>query len=384
MIYLDSNATSAVAPEVLDAMLPFLRQSFHNPSSSYTAAREVKTAIEVARAQVAALINSRPESLVFTSCGTESLNAAIESAWQTCPDRRHLIISATEHSAVIEPARRWATRGGQVTILQVAADGLPDLEQLVAALKSTPTALVSVMWANNETGVLAPIDKITQLAHEHGAMMLTDAVQAVGKVSVDVQKTPVDFLALSGHKFHAPKGVGALYVSPRVRFDPWMLGGGQESGKRSGTENVAGIVALGRAAELALSKHEVGEMRDVFEQNLLSHCPGAYVHGKGAPRLPGTSSICFPGLVAAEMLILLDKLGLACSAGSACHTANVHPSHVLQAMGVSADDAASTLRFSFCRYNTPHEAEEAATLVIQAEQRLRALAEDAAGPVVFS
>jgi cysteine desulfurase len=384
MIYLDSNATSAVAPEVLEAMLPFLGKHFFNPSSSYSAAREVKSALEQARGQLAQRIGADEASLIFTGSGTEGLNAAVESVWQSRPERRHLIVGSTEHSAVIEPAKRWAARGGTVTYLNVDAGGLPDLEQLTADLNKHPTALVAVMWANNETGVVAPIDEITSLAHQHGALMLTDAVQAVGKVPIDVQTTNVDFLALSGHKFHAPKGVGALYVSPRVRFEPLLLGGGQENGRRSGTENVAGIVALGKAAELMTPHPEIETMRDVFEAHVTGVCAGARVHGEGAPRLPTTSSICFPGLVAAEMLILLDRKGVACSAGSACHTANVHPSHVLQAMGVSREDAAATLRFSFCRFNTPADVVEASETVIECVNHLRELADASAGPVVFS
>jgi cysteine desulfurase len=391
MIYLDSNATTGVADEVLEAMLPFLRGQFHNPSSSYRAGRGVKAAIEAAREQLAGMLKARDsEQLLFTSCGTESLNAVIESAWESAPSRRHLIVSRTEHSAVIEPAKRWLSRGGHVTWLPVDAAGLPDLTVLRAALIAHPTSLVAVMWANNETGVIAPMQELFEISHAAGAAVLCDAVQAIGKVAVNVQAVPVDYLALSGHKFHAPKGIGALYVSPRAAFVPQMLGGGQESGRRSGTENVAGIVALGKAAELAeahlQSPHHtaVGTMRDQFESGVLASCPGSVVNGGAAPRLPSTSSLRFPGLVAAEMLILLDQAGVACSAGSACHRAAVHPSHVLQAMGISAEDAAATLRFSLSRYTTEAEATEAASAVVRVERKLRRLADAASGPVVFT
>ena len=386
MIYLDSNATTAVADEVLDAMLPYLRGHYHNPSSSYLAGRSVKAAIDTARIQLSGLVNaSDPQQLTFTSCGTESLNAVIESAWESAPTRRHLIVSSTEHSAVIEPAKRWQSRGGRVTWLPVDAAGLPDLTALHEALNAQSTSLVAVMWANNETGVIAPMQTVCEISHAAGAAVLCDGVQAIGKVDVDVRAVPVDYLALSGHKFHAPKGIGALYVSPRAAFVPQMLGGGQESGIRSGTENVAGIVALGKAAELASVHHaEVEKLRDEFETRVLGSCSGVVVNGGAAPRLPGTSSLRFPGLVAAEMLILLDKAGVACSAGSACHTAAVHPSHVLQAMGIGAEDAAATLRFSLSRYTTEAEIHEAAEAVIRVESKLRRLADAASGPVVFA
>ena len=386
MIYLDSNATTAVADEVLEAMLPFLRGQFHNPSSSYRAGRGVKAAVEGAREQLAGLLKVQDaERLLFTSCGTESLNAVIESVWVSTPTRRHLIVSSTEHSAVIEPAKRWQSRGGRVTWLPVDAAGLPDLAALNEALVEHPTSLVAVMWANNETGVIAPMQAVYEISHAAGAAVLCDAVQAIGKVEVDVRAVPLDYLALSGHKFHAPKGIGALYVSPRAAFVPQMLGGGQESGRRSGTENVASIVGLGKAAELASVPHpEVEKLRDQFETRVLSSCSGVVVNGVAAPRLPGTSSLRFPGLVAAEMLILLDKAGVACSAGSACHTAAVHPSHVLQAMGISAEDAAATLRFSLSRYTTEVEIRAAAEALIQVESKLRRLADATSGPVVFA
>lgn len=374
MIYLDNNATTPIDPQVVDAMLPFLREHFANPSSAYRSARGVERAITTARAQVAALIHAEPEEVIFTSSGTESNNTAIDSAMSRWPERKHLIISATEHPAIIEPANRWQERGGTVTRLRVNRPGHIDLDELRTTLREHPTALVSVMWANNETGVTAPIAEIAAIAHGAGALFHTDAVQAVGKLPIDVRACGIDFLSLSGHKFHAPKGIGALFASRRVGFRPWLLGGGQEHGRRSGTENVAGIVALGVAAELAMKADHaaVRALRDEFE----SLVRDPLVNGDPAQRLGTTSSLCFPGIDAAGMLILLDERGVCCSAGSACHSAAVHPSRVLEAMGLDAAHAASTLRFSFSRFNTLDEAREAARLVNECVAKMRSLSGD--------
>jgi cysteine desulfurase len=384
MIYLDSNATSAIDPQVLEAMLPFLKDQYANPSSSYLAGRVVKAAVMASREQVADLLNAQPGEIIFTSCGTESNNAAIESARRICwPQRKRLITAAAEHSAVLEPARRWEAEGGVVTRLSSDALGQICLAELQQALAIGDAALVSIMWANNETGVLAQLPEITESAHAAGALVHTDAVQAVGKMNVNVRSVPVDYLSLSGHKFHAPKGVGALYASSRVRFIPSLLGGGQESGRRSGTENVPFLVGLGVAAQLMKqhlangTEERVRGLRDQFEQRLLSAWPSALVNGHLTQRLPTTCSMAFPGLVAAEMLLLLDERGLCCSAGSACHSASVHPSHVLEAMGLSASHAASTLRFSFSRFNTQAEVEAAVPLVLSVAEKLLALKGDA-------
>jgi cysteine desulfurase len=288
------------------------------------------------------------------------------------PERTHLVIGTTEHPAIIEPANRWQERGGKVTRLRVNRLGHIDLDELRATLREHPTALVSVMWANNETGVIASIAEIAAIAHEAGALFHTDAVQAVGKLPIDVRACGIDFLSLSGHKFHAPKGIGALFASRRVGFRPWLLGGGQESGRRSGTENVAGIVALGVAAELAMKADlaMVRVLRDEFESLVRE----ALINGDPVQRLGTTSSLCFPGIDAAGMLILLDERGVCCSAGSACHSAAVHPSPVLEAMGLDAAHAASTLRFSFSRFNTLDEVREAARLVNECTTKMRSLA----------
>ena len=377
MIYLDANATTPVDPAVLEAMLPFLREHYANPAASYAAGRRVRRAIEQARVQVSGLLGARPGEITFTSGGTESINAVHASVRALWPDKPELIITGTEHTAVLEAARRWQAQGGQVTTAPVHSDGRVDLGALRALVRPGITALVSIMWANNETGVIAPMHEIVALAHSAGALVHTDAVQAAGKIHLDAQTTPVDFLSLSGHKMHAPKGIGALYISQRVRFAPLLVGGGQENERRGGTENVPGIVALGKAAELATqhladgTKARIKALRDHFEHLLHAALPGMHIHGCPTHRLHTTSSLCLPEIDAAGMLILLDQAGIACSAGSACHTGALHASHVLEAMDVSARDAACTLRFSFNRYNTKEDAESAARAVIESAHKIR-------------
>lgn len=383
MIYLDANATTPMDPRVLEAMLPFLTEHYANPSASYSGARVVKKALATARERVAALIEAEPDEIIFTSGGTESNNAAIGSALTLShPRKTHFITVKTEHPAVLVPATRWSEEQRYVSYFDVDHEGLLDAEELKTCVKEGQTALVSVMWANNETGVLSPVEKVAQYAHDEGAMFHTDAVQAIGKIPVSVKKLPVDYLSLSGHKFHAPKGIGALFISRRVRFKPWTLGGGQEFGRRSGTENMASIVAMGQAAELMRERltaggvDELQVMRDTFEAKIMAALPETMVNGSLIHRLPNTSSLCFPGIDAAAMLILLDEKGVACAAGSACHTTTLHPSHVLEAMGFDAAHAGSTLRFSWSHLNTMQETESAAELVIQCAHKIRALQAD--------
>ncbi|MCF7784755.1 MAG: aminotransferase class V-fold PLP-dependent enzyme [Prosthecobacter sp.] len=377
MIYLDANATTPVDPAVLEAMLPFLREHYANPSASYAGARRVRRAIEQARTQVAALLGASPAEITFTSGGTESINAVHASVRALWPEKPELIIASTEHAAVLESARRWQAQGGKVTTVPVHPDGRVDLQALHALVRPGATALVSIMWANNETGVIAPMHEIVSMAHAAGALVHTDAVQAAGKIHIDVRTTPVDFLSLSGHKMHAPKGVGALYVSQRARFAPLLVGGGQENERRGGTENVPGIIALGKAAELAIehlsdgNKARIKALRDRFEHLIHAALPEMRIHGCPTHRLHTTSSFCLPEMDAAGMLILLDQAGIACSAGSACHTGALHASHVLEAMGASARDAACTLRCSFNRFNTKAEAETAAHAVIECSHKMR-------------
>ena len=389
MIYLDASATTPVDPRVVEAMLPFLTRQFANPSASYAAARLVKKALDTAREQVAALVDAEPDEIIFTSGGTESDNAAIGSAITMEPRRGHFVTVKTEHSAVLETARRWMEYGRPVSEVGVDRGGRVRLDDLRGAMQAGQTALVSVMWANNETGVIAPIEDVAQIAHERGVLFHTDAVQAIGKLRVSVKQMPVDYLSLSGHKFHAPKGVGALFISRRARFKPWALGGGQEFGRRSGTEAIPNIVALGMAAEIARGEIDggvgarLGAMRDAFEQRLLAALPGVTVNGDRDHRLPAISNLCFPGVDAAGLIILLDEREVACSAGSACHAGDLQSSHVLTAMG--RDDACirGTMRFSWSRMNTMEETLRAADVVIDSVNKLRSLRGDGS-PVIAS
>lgn len=378
MIYLDNNATTAPDPAVVEAVLPYLTRHYANPSASYGQGRSVHKAIDTARQQVAELIDAHPEEIVFTSGGTESNNAAIFSALTLhYPHKTHLVTAKTEHSAVLEPARRWMMESQPVSFLDVDRQGRVNLDELAHCIQPGNTALLSIMWANNETGVLGPVADAAHFAHEKGALFHSDAVQAIGKIPVSVQDIPVDYLSLSGHKFHAIKGIGALFISKRVRFKAWMLGGGQEAGRRSGTENVPGIIALGKAAELA-KRHlpdasSISALRDSLEQALLQAFPGARVHGDPGHRLPNTTHLAFPNIDAAGLLILLDEKGIACSAGSACHSAQLHPSHVLEAMTICSEEAQTSLRFSLSRFNTAQEIAAAIPVIVSCIKKLQAL-----------
>jgi len=372
MIYLDANATTPADPAVIEAMLPWLRENYGNPSASYAAGRHARRAVEKARAQVATLIGAEASEIIFTSGATESINSLHLSARHLNPERPLLIISATEHAATLESAARWQKQGGRVKTVPVSPHGLLDLEALDRALEPEKTALVSILWANNETGVIQPMAEIVSMAHRCGALVHADAVQMLGKLSVDVKSVPVDYLSLSGHKMHAPKGIGALHVSHHAPFHSFLIGGGQENERRSGTENVPGIVALGKASEITASSPHNSELRDLLERRLLASLPDILIHSQDAPRLPNTSSIHFPNVDAAGLIIRLDQKGIACSGGSACHTASLHPSHVLEAMGYDARHAESTVRFSLSRFTTRIEIEQAIQEIIAAVKHLRA------------
>jgi cysteine desulfurase len=357
--YFDNNATTRVAPEVVDAMIPILREQWGNPSSTYVFGRQVGEQVEQARARVATLINAEPREIIFTSCGTESNNSAIHSALVTQPEKRHVLTTAVEHSATLKFCEVLQKRGYTVTFLPVATDGALDLELLEKSIRPD-TAIVSVMWANNETGVLFPVGDIAAICHRKGVLFHTDAVQTPGKLKIDVRELGVDFLSLSAHKLHAPKGIGLLYVKRRVKYQPYIVGGGQERGRRGGTENVASIVAFGRAAELAMARLDdensrVRALRDKLEDEVLSRIPGASRNGAKEPRLPNTSNIAFEGVEAEGILMLLDQAGICASSGSACTTGSLDPSHVLTAMGCSAARARSSIRFSLGIYNTEAE-----------------------------
>ncbi len=377
MIYFDNNATTQVDPDVLQLMLPYLQNQYGNPSSAYSFGKYAAKAVDTARQQVAALLRCEPSEIIFTSCGTESDNSAIQSALLLDPDRKHLVTSKVEHSAIINHAETLARRGYEVTWLEVDANGLIDLEALERAIRED-TAIVSLMWANNETGTLFPIEAAAEICRSKGTLFHTDAVQAVGKIDIDLQHLPVNFLSLSGHKLHAPKGVAALYVNRRTRFNPYLIGGGQEKKRRGGTENTASIVALGKAAELALSalqeeNSRVKALRDRFEQGLLEMVPSVHVNGHRVQRLPNTSSLAIEGIDSEGMLMLLDQRGICCSAGSACTAGSLEPSHVLKAMGYSNERARGSLRFSFSRFNSEAEVTQALQIIPAAVEKLRSM-----------
>ena len=357
--YFDNNATTRVAPEVVAAMSPCFTEFWGNPSSAYGFGSQVAKLVDEAREKTAALLNADPREILFTSCGTESNNTAFHSALVTQPGKRHVVTTAVEHSANIKFGAYLQKRGYEVTFLPVEADGSLDLHVLEQSIRPD-TALVSAMWANNETGVLFPVEEIAAICHGKGTLFHTDAVQTPGKLQLDVQATDVDYLSLSAHKLHAPKGVGLLYVKRRAPYHPFVIGGGQERGRRGGTENTAFIVAFGRAAELAMATlHDentrVRALRDKLERGLLAAIPNAIRNGAREPRLPNTSNLAFDGIEAEAALLMLDQIGVCVSSGSACTTGSLEPSHVLTAMGVNAKRAQGSLRFSLGIYNTEEE-----------------------------
>jgi len=388
IIYLDNNATTQLDPTVIEEMLPFLTKYYGNPSSGYALAAKVRTAVDLARERLAALLGCEASEIVFTSCGTESNNAVINSALQFEPRGKHIVTSAVEHSAILRPCQDLAKRGCEVTFLGVEQDGNVDLGELEAAIRPE-TAIVSLMWANNETGVLFPVEKIAEMCREKGVIFHTDAVQAAGKIPIRLRDTAINFLSLSAHKFHGPKGVGALYVNRRTRFYPSIVGGGQENGRRGGTENVALITGLGKAAERAaesLSEEEtrVRAMRDRFEKTILEAVSGASVNGAGAKRLPNTSSVSFDGIESPAALLLLDRHHICCSAGSACRTGSQEASHVLRAMNPKGDGARRSLRFSFGRFNSDAQVDRAIEIVPKVIEKLRQLSSPVQGSALSS
>jgi len=357
--YFDNNATTRIAPEVIDAMLPFMREWWGNPSSAYGFGREAGRRVEEARNAVAALINADPKEIIFTSCGTESNNSAIQSALSTHPGKRHILTTAVEHSAIINHCQALQKQGCDVTFLPVDADGSLDLHLLDQSIRPD-TAIVSVMWANNETGILFPIEEIAAICRSRNVLFHTDATQVPGKMKIDVHNLGVDLLSLSAHKLHAPKGIGLLYIKRRVKYQPYIIGGHQEKGRRGGTENVTGIIGFGRAADLAVANLEdentrVRGLRDRLEQGILSDIPHTIRTGAREPRLPNTSNIAFDGVEAESILHELDELGICVSSGSACTTGSLNPSHVLTAMGLKPARARGCVRFSLGIYNTDEE-----------------------------
>ena len=376
-IYLDNNATTRVAPEVIEAMLPFLHEHYGNPSSMHSFGGNVARHLRAARAAIAALLGAQPEEILFTSCGTESDNAAIRSALETQPDKRHIVTSRVEHPAVKALAANLKKHGYRVTEIPVDKFGRLDLDRYEASL--TPdTAIVSLMWANNETGVVFPIERAAALAKAQGILFHTDAVQAVGKVPIDLSRGAVDMLSLSGHKLHAPKGIGVLYVRKGTRFAPFLIGGHQELGRRGGTENVPGIIALGKASELAAAKmsdenERVKRLRDRLERGLLEQIPNAQINGDVDSRLPNTSNISFESVEGEAILLRLNEYGICASSGSACTSGSLQPSHVLRAMGVPFTMAHGSIRFSLSVYNSDQDIDLVLEKMPSVIENLRAL-----------
>jgi cysteine desulfurase len=358
-IYLDNNATTRVAPEVLEVILPYLNEFYGNPSSMHSFGGNVAHKIKEARAKVASLINALPDEIMFTSCGTESDSTAIHAAISSVPNKKHIITSRVEHPAVKNLFEHLSKKGYRVTFVPVDRKGMLDLDYLYNSL-TDDTAIVSIMWANNETGVIFPVQELSQVIKTKGIVFHTDAVQAVGKLPIDVSNSEIDMLSISGHKIHAPKGIGALYVRKGTRFSPFLIGGHQEGGRRGGTENVANIIGLGKASELAAT--HMGEMatrvenlRDKLENELLKRIPNAMINGDTENRLPNTTSISFEYVEGESILLMMDELGICASSGSACTSGSLEPSHVLRAMGVPFTAAHGSIRFSLGIYNTEEE-----------------------------
>lgn len=376
--YFDTNATTPLAPEVLEAMQPFLATHFGNPSSLHQEGRIPARAIRNARRQTAGLLGARSENeIVFTSGGTESNNIALRSALANPDKKRRIVTSAVEHSSIRKLCGELRKEGYEIQEIGVDSQGGLNLRELEAAL--TPeTALVSLMWANNETGVIFPIQKMGTVIKEKGILFHVDAVQAVGKIPLCLQDTPIDFLSLSAHKFYGPKGVGALYVRETTPYRSLIFGGSQEKGRRGGTENVAGIVGLGAActlvrSELPSSAQKMKTLRDFFEAQVSEKIEGVTVNGKASERIANTSNLSFEGVDTEALLIALDLRGIRVSSGSACMSGSHEPSHVLKAMGRSDDEANSAIRFSFGRGNTQREIESAIPVLSETVSRLRAL-----------
>ena len=374
VIYLDNNATTQIDPEVLEAMMPWLRGGYGNPSSAYALGREAAKALDQARASVATLAGCHADEFLFTSCGTESINTAIQSALALDPDKRHIVTSAVEHSATIKLCEYLARRGYEITWLPVDRSGQLDLARLEASIRSD-TAIVSLLWANNETGVLFPMQEIAAITQKKKCLLHIDAVQAFGKMPLVLEGVGVHFMSFSGHKIYAPKGVGGLYVNRRVKFTP-LLRGSQENARRGGTQNVASIAGFGKAAEIALQHlgtDSIKSLRNALESQLEAAIPGASVNGDRENRLPNTTNISFEGVESEGALILLDEKGVSCSAGSACSSGSVHPSHVLNAMGLSNDQARASLRFSIGRFTTAEDIQKAGQIIPAAIAKLREL-----------
>ncbi len=358
-VYVDNNATTKVAPEVVEAMMPYFSERYGNPSSMHFFGGQVQKKVNEAREQVADFLGADPSEIVFTSCGTESDNAAIFGTLDSYPEKRHFITTRVEHPAVMNVCTYLARKGYRVTELSVDREGRLDLDELREAI-SGDTALVSIMYANNETGVIFPIEEIGQIVKAEGIPFHTDAVQAAGKIPLNMKNSTVDMLSISGHKLHAPKGIGVLYIRKGTRFSPFIIGGHQEKGRRGGTENVPYIIGLGKACELAKKnldeeRTRVKALRDYLEKGILERIPNTLINGDRENRLPNTLNVSFEYVEGESILLLLSDLGICASSGSACTSGSLEPSHVLRAMGVPFTAAHGSIRFSLSIYNTKEE-----------------------------
>ena len=376
-VYFDNNATTKVAEEVAEEMKPFFCDLYGNPSSMHTFGGQIAASIRKAREQVSQLLGCSPDEIIFTSCGTESDNSAIKGVLAAMPQKRKVITSRVEHPAVLTVCRELESHGYSVLEVGVDKNGNLNMAELEDAIDED-TALISIMYANNETGVTFPIEKIAKLAAKNNIVFHTDAVQVVGKIPLDLSKSEIDLLSISGHKLHAPKGVGVLYVKKGTRIAPFMMGGHQEAGRRAGTENVAGIVGLGKACELAgvnieQENNKVKALRDKLENVILKKCPDSRLNGDKKNRLPNTTNISFEFIEGEAILLMLDKQGICASSGSACTSGSLEPSHVLRAMGVPFTAAHGSIRFSLSRYNTEQEIDYAIEKIPPIVERLREL-----------
>jgi cysteine desulfurase len=376
IVYTDNNATTKVADEVIEEMLPYFGELYGNPSSMHTFGDQVGKKVKEARQRVADLINADPDEIVFTSCGTESDNAAINAALIAFPEKKHIITSNVEHPAINNLYQYLQNKKGyEVTNVPVDKKGLLNLDILYDSM-SDNTAIISLMWANNETGVIFPIEEIAKKANEKGILFHTDAVQATGKVPIDVKKATVDMLSLSGHKIHAPKGIGVLYVKKGFKFSPFLIGGHQEKSRRGGTENTASIIGLGKACQLAkenlpIMNTQVRELRDYLQNQLLEKIPGSSVNGDLVQRLPNTLYIGFDAVEGESILLLMDREGICASSGSACTSGSLDPSHVLKAMEVPFKSAHGSIRFSLSHYNTKQDMDIIIKTLVPTIQKLR-------------
>ncbi len=377
LVYADNNATTRVDDKVLEEMLPYFKEFYGNPSSIHTFGRQVSSKMDLARERVASILGADTSEIVFTSCGTESNNYAIHSSIEAHPDKKHVITTKVEHPAVLNVCKYFGKNGYEVTELGVTQDGMLDLDELRDSIRDD-TAIVSIMHANNETGVIFPIEEIGKIVKEKGVLFHCDAVQAIGKIPVNLKNSNIDLLSMSGHKLHAPKGVGVLFIRKGIRIDPLILGGHQEDNRRSGTENVPYIIGLGKACEIAEGfvkeeQIEVKRLRDKLEKGIKDQLTHVVISGENSERLPNTSNVSFEYVEGEATLLLLDMAGIATSSGSACTTGSAEPSHVLQAMGIPPVTSRGTIRFSLSRYSTEDEVDYILEKLVPIVKRLQTL-----------